>query len=62
MVMAPLKIKKSYSTGNAPCSVVVPDVNNDGRIDIVVANRLDQNVGVSVFLGYGNGSFANQLT
>ena len=35
-------------------------MDNDARLDIVVANNIDNNV--SVLLGYGNGSFASQIT
>jgi hypothetical protein len=38
----------------------VNDVNSDDRLDIVVANRGTYNIGI--LLGYGNGSFANQVT
>jgi hypothetical protein len=47
-------------TGSYPQSVAVGDFNNDTRLDIVVANVDDNNVGV--LLGYGNGSFATQVT
>ncbi|CAF3637374.1 unnamed protein product [Rotaria socialis] len=36
------------------------DLNNDGRLDLAVANYLGNNVGI--LLGYGNGSFAQQTT
>jgi hypothetical protein len=48
------------TTGSNPLSVAVADFNNDTRLDIVVANFDSNNV--SVLLGYGNGSFANQTT
>jgi hypothetical protein len=52
----------SHSTGNDsyPCSVAVGDFNNDGRLDIVVANSGTNNVGI--FLSNGTGSFSNQIT
>ena len=40
--------------------MAVGDFNNDNRLDIIVTNSVDKNV--SVFLGYGNGSFATQTT
>jgi predicted nucleotidyltransferase len=51
----------TYSTGplSAPSSVAVGDINNDKQLDIVVANNGDDSV--SVFCGYGNGSFENQI-
>ena len=41
-------------------SIAVGDFNNDTFIDIVVANSGRDNVGM--FLGYGNDSFASQIT
>jgi hypothetical protein len=54
--------QETFSTGpsSSPYSVAAGDFNNDIRLDIVVANYLSDNVGI--FLGYGNGSFANQVT
>ncbi len=51
-----------YSTGfgSGPCSVVVGDFNNDNQPDIVVTNYWAYNI--SVFLGYGDGSFSNPTT
>jgi hypothetical protein len=51
-----------YSTGSysSPYSVAVGDFNGDTQLDIVVANSNSDNVGI--FLGYGNGCFANQTT
>jgi hypothetical protein len=48
----------SYLTDSAPESVGVGDFNNDSHLDIIVASS--GNKGVSILLGYGNGSFANQ--
>ena len=52
----------TYSTGyySLPTSVVMDDVNSDSRLDIVVANYGNDNVGV--LLGYGNGTFSQQQT
>ncbi|CAF1080970.1 unnamed protein product [Rotaria sordida] len=41
-------------------SIAIGDFDNDTRIDIVVANNGYNNIGV--LLGYGNGSFAKQIT
>jgi hypothetical protein len=49
-----------HSTGSSPITVAVGDLNSDKRLDIVVTNIVDNSV--SVLLGYGNGSFANQST
>lgn len=51
-----------YITGNnsQPSFAVVGDFNTDNRLDICVANTNNQNIGI--LLGYGNGSFADQVT
>ena len=51
-----------YTTGSnsSPYSVAAADFNNDTYVDIVVANYGSGSVGI--FLGYGNGSFANYTT
>ncbi|CAM4809506.1 unnamed protein product [Rotaria magnacalcarata] len=52
----------TYSTGDTsqPLSVAIGDFNNDQRLDIVVANSWNYNLGI--FLGYGNGTFSGQMT
>ena len=52
----------TFSTGDnsQPIEVVVGDFNNDDQLDIAVANYWADNVGI--FLGYGNGTFASQVT
>jgi hypothetical protein len=52
----------TFSTGNnsQPYAVTAGDFNNDDRLDIAVANNGTNNVGI--FLGYGNGTFASQVT
>jgi hypothetical protein len=52
-------ITLSSGTGSGPDSVSVSDINHDTHSDIIVANYLANNVGV--FLGYGNGSFREQV-
>jgi hypothetical protein len=51
-----------YSTGSLsePSWVVVGDFNNDGRLDLAVANSGTDNIGVH--FGNGNGTFSNQTT
>jgi predicted nucleotidyltransferase len=46
--------------GSQPRSFAIGDFNNDNRMDIGVANSGNHNIGI--FLGYGNMSFANQVT
>jgi predicted nucleotidyltransferase len=52
----------TYSTDydSRPSSVAVGDFNNDSRRDIIVANYWTGTI--SLFLGYGNGAFSNQIT
>lgn len=52
--------QKPYSTGSnsRPYSIVVSNFNNDNYLDIAVANYAINSIGI--FLGYGNGTFANQ--
>jgi hypothetical protein len=44
-----------YGTGAGPVALVVTDVNNDGRSDLVLADS--QSGGISVLLGNGDGTF-----
>jgi hypothetical protein len=46
---------RSYNTGRFPMFAVASDVNNDGALDLIVVNQLDNNV--SVLLGNGDGTF-----
>ena len=52
----------AYSTGSgsAPRSMVVADVNNDGKPDIITGNYNTNNIGV--LLNTGNGTFTNPTT
>jgi hypothetical protein len=50
-----------YSTGYSSYThgVAMGDFNNDGRLDITVANSGTDNIGV--FLGYGDGTFSSMV-
>ena len=52
----------TYSTGDgsSPWGIAVGDLNNDSRLDIVVTNFWTNSI--SVFLGFGDGTFMNQTT
>ncbi len=45
----------NYPGGNAPRGITVGDFNNDGFLDVAVANNLGNNV--SIYLGKGDGTF-----
>ena len=48
-----------YPTGDSPRSVVIDDINGDGRPDLVMANGgFSNSSGVSILLGAGDGTFA----
>jgi Ca2+-binding RTX toxin-like protein len=44
----------TYATGNTPVSVVLADLTGNGRLDIVVANQVDNTIGVLLNAGGGN--------
>lgn len=50
----------TLSTGNAPSYVTAASLRNNNIQDLVVANHTDNTIGV--FLGNGDGTFANQVT
>jgi hypothetical protein len=49
-----------YPVGDTPWSVAMGDLEGDGDLDLVVVNRLDNDVGV--LLNEGDGTFAPQVT
>jgi hypothetical protein len=49
-----------YDTGNFPYQIVVGDFNNDGKLDVAVANNHDNTV--SIYLGHGDGTFGTPNT
>ena len=53
--------KVDYSTGTSPKSVVVGDLNSDGKPDLAIANGSDSSKSVSVFINNGNGTFAAKV-
>jgi len=48
-----------YPTGAGPASLTAADYNFDGKTDIVVANRLSNNI--SVLIGNGDGTFQSAV-
>ncbi|CAM4827986.1 unnamed protein product [Rotaria magnacalcarata] len=58
----PLLSMTTYSTGNNshPQSMIISDCNNDSKLDIIVANQGNDNIGM--LLGYGDGTFMMQTT
>jgi hypothetical protein len=55
--VCPLKLlgKVNITTGDQPYSAAVTDLNNDGKLDLVVANFIGDSL--SVLLGKGDGTF-----
>lgn len=56
---APSFSPSSYPTGVSPTNVAVADFNNDSKPDLAVTNQVSNDV--SVLLGNGDGTFANQM-
>jgi FG-GAP-like repeat len=50
----------TYTTGSAPDSLAVGDLNNDGLDDVVVSNRISNTIGV--YLQETGGQLAGQVT
>jgi len=51
-------VEGALNYDSRPYRVAVGDLNEDGYMDIVVANSGTDNIGI--FMGYGNGTFASQ--
>src|SRR5215472_9807957 len=50
----------TYPAGTLPASIVTADFNGDGKLDLAVANVIDNTI--SVLLGNGDGTFQPQVT
>jgi hypothetical protein len=50
----------TYPSGTRPIYITTGDLNGDGKLDVVVANVMDNTV--SVLLGNGDGTFQSQTT
>ncbi len=50
----------TYATGAWPCGISMGDFNGDGKLDLAVANSMDNTV--SILLGNGDGTFQPQTT
>jgi hypothetical protein len=50
----------TYSAGTATSSMDVGDLNGDGKLDVVITDIGDYNL--SIFFGFGNGSFNERKT
>lgn len=49
-----------YATGNAPQGIVALDLNKDGKMDLAIANQLDNHV--TTLLGNGAGGFVAAIS
>jgi hypothetical protein len=52
--------QQTFAAGSQPRSITAADLNLDGKVDLVIANGVSNNV--SVLLGNGNGTFQSQVT
>jgi hypothetical protein len=53
-------VPNSKYINSHPHSITTVDLNNDDRLDLVVANSNTNNIGI--FIGYGKDTFADQIT
>src|SRR6516165_9509930 len=51
------RAQHTYNVGANPAGIAVGDINNDGKLDLLVANSGSNNV--TVLLGNGDGTFHN---
>jgi hypothetical protein len=60
-LITPVSFKATpYGTGQSPDAVVAGDFNNDGKLDLAIANSVDGTV--SILLGNGDGTFTAGAT
>src|SRR5216684_4522110 len=52
--------RADFATGEVPIALAIGDFNQDGSLDLAVANSVDGTV--SILLGNGDGTFAPQVT
>ena len=55
-----LSLSKTYAVGIAPAYLIATDINKDGKLDLISANRGGNSV--SVLLGNGDGTFQAAIT
>ncbi len=53
------KLYKKINVGNQPVSLFAADLNKDGRLDLITANNVSNDV--SVLINQGNGNFTSTL-
>jgi uncharacterized delta-60 repeat protein len=53
-------VRQTFAAASQPTNVALCDINGDGKLDLLVANELSDNVGM--LLGSGDGTFQPQQT
>ena len=53
-------LKNQYTTLSTPSNIRVADMNNDGKLDLVITNYVNDSI--SVFPGNGDGTFGTKVT